>query len=152
MRVTFLTHYPGRGGSTFVTAQLAGFFRDCGHQTQIVVADDSEDAIVGKDLNGIITNWNKSAERIFGYTPEEVIGKHITIIIPADRHNEEPSILARMRRGERIDHYETVRQRKDGSLVDISLTVSPVKDDAGRIIGASKIARDISERKRAQEP
>ncbi len=112
------------------------------------IVESSDDAIVSKDLNGIITTWNKGAERIFGYTAEEVIGKPVTILIPPDRHEEEPTILERIRRGERIEHYETVRIRKDGSRVDISLTVSPVKNAEGKIIGASKIARDITERKR----
>ena len=115
------------------------------------IVESSDDAIVSKDLNGIITSWNRGAERLFGYKPEEVIGKPITILIPADRMNEEPEIIERMRRGERVDHYDTVRRRKDGSLIDISLTVSPLKDADGRIVGASKIARDITERKRAQE-
>src|SRR5262249_1151706 len=95
----------------------------------------------------IISSWNKSAERLFGYTAEEAIGMSITILIPSERHDEEPAILDRIRRGERIDHYETVRQRKDGRLIDISLTVSPVRNAQGKIIGASKIARDITERK-----
>jgi PAS domain S-box-containing protein len=114
------------------------------------IVDSSDDAIVSKDLNGIITSWNPSAERLFGYTAAEVIGKSITIIIPADRLEEEPKILARLKRGERVDHFETIRQRKDGSLLDISLTISPVKDAHGSIIGVSKVARDITERKRAQ--
>src|SRR6185312_5348797 len=95
------------------------------------------------------TSWNRGAERIFGYTAQEVIGQPVTILIPAERANEEPEILSRIRRGERVDHYDTVRRRKHGSPVDISLTVSPVRDASGRIVGASKIARDISERKRA---
>src|SRR5258708_28356134 len=115
------------------------------------IDDSSEDAVVTKDLNGIIMTWNHGATRLFGYTAQEVIGKPITILIPAERHDEEPSILARIRRGERIDHYETVRQRKDGSTVDISLTVSPVRNPEGKIIGASKIARDITERRRSEE-
>jgi PAS domain S-box-containing protein len=114
------------------------------------IVEDSDDAIVSKNLDGVILSWNKGAERLFGYAAHEVIGTPITIIIPRDRQDEEPTILERIKRGERIDHYETVRQRKDGSLVDISLTVSPVKDAAGRIVGASKIARDISARKRAE--
>ena len=114
------------------------------------IVESSDDAIVSKDLNGVITSWNRGAERLFGYTADEIVGKPVTILIPADRHDEEPEILGRIRRGERIDHYETVRRRKDGSLVDISLTVSPVKDAFGRIVGASKIARDITERKRGQ--
>ena len=115
------------------------------------IVESSDDAILSKDLNGIITSWNKGAERLFGYTEEETLGKPVTILMPPERQNEEPVILARIRRGERVDHYETVRQRKDGSLIDISLTVSPLKDANGQVVGASKIARDISERKRAEE-
>jgi two-component system CheB/CheR fusion protein len=110
------------------------------------IIESSDDAIVSKDLNGIITSWNAAAERLFGYKPEEIIGKSILTLIPADRQHEEPGIIGRIRRGERIDHYETVRQRKDGSLFDISVTVSPLKDRNGQIIGASKIARDITDR------
>jgi PAS domain S-box-containing protein len=114
------------------------------------IVESSDDAIVSKDLNGTIMTWNAGAERLFGYKAAEVIGKPITILIPPDRLDEEPGILARIRRGERIDHYETVRRRKDGSLVDISLTVSPMRDDKGAIVGASKIARDTTERKQAE--
>ena len=112
------------------------------------IVESSEDAIVSKNLDGIIINWNKAAERIFGYAAEEAIGKHITLIVPPDRLDEEANILASLRRGERIDHFETVRKRKDGTLLDISVTISPVKDARGRVIGASKVARDITERKR----
>ena len=112
--------------------------------------ESADDAIISKTLDGIITSWNKGAERIFGYTPEEVIGKPITIIIPPDHLNEEPAILARLRAGERIEHYETVRMRKDGKRVDISLTVSPIKGPGGQIIGASKIARDVTEQREAR--
>jgi PAS domain S-box-containing protein len=115
------------------------------------IVESSDDAIVSKDLDGMIQSWNRGAERLFGYSAEEVIGKPVTILIPPDRLDEEPQILQRLRRGERVDHYETIRRRKDGSVVDISLTVSPLKDHQGRVIGASKIARDISHRKRAQE-
>jgi len=114
------------------------------------IVESSDDAILSKTLEGIILTWNNGAERIFGYKAAEVVGKPVTILIPAERHNEEPIILDRIRRGERIDHYETVRQRKDGSLVDISLTVSPIRDAEGRVIAASKIARDITDRKRAE--
>jgi PAS domain S-box-containing protein len=114
------------------------------------IVDSSHAAIVSKDVNGLITSWNFAAERLFGYTAGEIVGRPITMLIPADRQHEEAMILARIRRGELVDHYETVRQRKDGCLIDISLTVSPVKDAAGKIIGASKIARDISEKKQAQ--
>ena len=115
------------------------------------IVQSSDDAIVSKNLDGIITSWNKGAERIFGYTAEEAIGQAITIVIPQDRQDEERTILTRIRRGERIDHFETVRQRKDGSLIVVSLTISPVKNAEGKIVGASKIARDVTEQKRSQE-
>jgi len=121
------------------------------HRWLASIVESSDDAIVSKNLDGIIASWNKGAERIFGYTAEEVIGKSITILIPADRQDEEPTILERIRCGERIDHFETVRRRKDGSLIDISLTVSPVRNLQNEIVGASKIARDITERKRAEK-
>ena len=114
------------------------------------IVESSDDAILSKNLDGIIMSWNRGAERLFGYSADEMIGKSVTILIPAERQDEEPHILGRIRRGERIEHYETVRLRKDGSLVDISLSVSPVKDAAGKVIGASKVARDITERKHAQ--
>ena len=120
-------------------------------QRLAAIVESSNDAIVSKDLNGIITSWNKGAERLFGYTAAEIVGKPVTILIPPERHDEELVILERIRRGEPIDHYETLRRRKDGTLVDISLTVSPVKNADGRIIGASKIARDITERKQAEQ-
>lgn len=112
------------------------------------IVESSQDAILSKDLNGIITSWNQGAEQLFGYTAEEVIGKSVTILIPADRQSEEPTILARIRHGERVDHYETVRRHKDGALIDISLTVSPIRGPDGQVVGASKIARDISYRRR----
>ena len=114
------------------------------------IVETSDDAIISKNLDGIIQTWNRGAERIFGYTAEEVIGKPVTVLAPPERYDEEPGILARLRRGERIEQYETVRRRKDGSLIDISLTVSPICDSAGRIIAASKIARDITEQKRSE--
>jgi len=114
------------------------------------IVDSSDDAIISKDLNGIITSWNKSAERVFGYTEAEAIGQPVTILIPPDRLDEEVDIIGRLKQGERVDHFETIRRCKDGTLLDLSLTISPVKDAQGRIIGASKIARDISERKRAE--
>jgi PAS domain S-box-containing protein len=115
------------------------------------IVSSSDDAIISKNLDGIILSWNPGAERLLGYTAEEAIGKPITLIIPADRRDEEPKILERLRRGERVDHFETIRKKKDGTLVDISLTISPVRDDLGRVIGASKVARDITERKEAEE-
>jgi PAS domain S-box-containing protein len=111
----------------------------------------SEDAIIGKDLNGIITSWNIGAERLFGYTANEAIGKPVTLLIPDDRLDEEPMIIERIRRGEAVEHFETVRRRKDGTLLDISLTISPVRDDRGRVVGVSKIARDISARRKAED-
>jgi PAS domain S-box-containing protein len=115
------------------------------------IVESSDDAIVSKNLDGIITSWNGSAERIFGFTADEAVGQPITIVIPHERLDEERSILTRIRRGERIDHFETVRQRKNGGLINVSLTVSPIKNAAGVIVGASKIARDVTEQKRAQE-
>jgi PAS domain S-box-containing protein len=115
------------------------------------IIEGSEDAIVSKNLNGIIQSWNAGATRLFGYTAEEVIGKSITILIPPDRLDEEPMILAQIQRGQRVEHFETRRRRKDGSLVDISLTISPIRNANGVIVGASKIARDITERLMAQE-
>jgi PAS domain S-box-containing protein len=114
------------------------------------IVDSSDDAIVSKTLEGVITTWNEGAERLFGYTAKEAIGQHISMIIPLDRRDEETSILARLSRGVRIDHFDTIRLRKDGSKLEISLTISPVLDASGKIIGASKIARDISGRKRAE--
>jgi PAS domain S-box-containing protein len=113
------------------------------------IVESSHDAILSKDLDGTITSWNRGAELLFGYTAEEAVGKSITLLIPHDRLDEEPTILARLRRGEQIDHYETVRRRKDGSLVDISLPVSPIRDASGKVVGASKIARDITDLRRA---
>jgi PAS domain S-box-containing protein len=115
------------------------------------IVDSSHDAIVSKTLQGIVRSWNTGAERLFGYTAQEAIGQPITFLIPADRQDEEREILARLARGERVDHFETVRMSKDGRQLDISLTVSPIRDASGTIIGASKIARDITDRKRAEE-
>lgn len=128
-----------RKGAEEATARLAA------------IVASSEDAIIGEDLNGIITSWNKGAERLFGYTANEMVGKSVALLIPPDRIDEEPSILDRIRRGEPVNHYETVRQRKDGSRVHLSITVSPVEDARGRIIGGAKIARDITARKQAEE-
>jgi PAS domain S-box-containing protein len=115
------------------------------------IIDSSDDAIVAKTLDGIITDWNRGAEMIFGYTAAEAIGRHISLIIPQERRSEEDDVLARLRRGEKVDHFETVRRAKDGRQVNISLTVSPIKNAEGCIIGASKVARDITERKRQEE-
>jgi PAS domain S-box-containing protein len=115
------------------------------------IVDSSDDAIVSKTLEGIVTSWNPAAERLFGYAADEIIGRPIATLAPPDRENEMSAILERIRRGEKVDHFETVRRRKDGSLVDVSLTVSPIRDEKGRIVGASKIARDITARKQAEE-
>src|SRR5258708_16723815 len=128
--------------ATLTSVLVSGDAEELDYPIQALLAaivESSDDAIVSKTLDGRIRSWNHGAMRLFGYTAEEVIGKPVTILIPTERHDEEPSILGRIRRGERIDHYETIRQRKDGSTVDISLTVSPVKDQEGRIVGASKI-------------
>src|SRR3984893_8602603 len=114
------------------------------------IVDSSDDAIISKTLGGVITSWNAGAERIFGYTTEEAVGQHISLIIPPNRLSEERIILERLSRGERIDHFDTVRMRKDGTLLDISLTISPVRDAAGKVVGASKIARDVTQRKRVE--
>lgn len=111
----------------------------------------SSDAIISKNLEGNIQSWNASATRLFGYAPEEVIGQPITILIPEDRQDEEPKILAAIRAGKRVEHFETKRRRKDGTLIDLSLTISPIRNSQGVIVGASKIARDITERRKAQE-
>jgi PAS domain S-box-containing protein len=115
------------------------------------IVESSDDAIASKDLQGIVTSWNQAAERLFGYTATEMIGSSITILFPPDKVDEEASILTRIRAGERVHHFETVRRTKEGRLVDVSLTISPVRDPTGRVIGASKIARDISERRRAEK-
>jgi PAS domain S-box-containing protein len=115
------------------------------------IVASSDDAIVGKDLNSIITSWNSGAERIFGFTAEEMIGKSIMRLIPADRREEEREILFRIRRGERIDHFETIRLAKDGQQLNVSVTISPIKDSSGRVVGASKVARDITGRKKSEQ-
>src|ERR1700684_2380058 len=114
------------------------------------IVDSSEDAIVSKTLEGVITSWNAGAEHLFGYTAKEAMGKNISMIIPVDRHDEETSILARLRQGEKIEHFDTIRLKKDGTKLQISLSISPVRDGAGKIIGASKIARDVSGRKKIE--
>jgi PAS domain S-box-containing protein len=115
------------------------------------IIENSDDAVISKNLDGIIMSWNSGATRLFGYTAEEAVGRPVTMLMPPDRIDEEPGILARIRRGERIEHYDTVRRRKDGNLIDISLSISPIRDAEGRVVGASKIARDITDRKRAEQ-
>jgi hypothetical protein len=139
----------GSGGSSRLRRKATRAIQTSALLSAIV--DSSDDAIISKDLNGIIMTWNVGAERLFGYTADEAIGKSITMLIPADRLDEEPRILERLRRGERVDHFETIRVRKDGSQLNISLTISPVRDSHGKIIGASKIARDITQRVRQDE-
>jgi len=115
------------------------------------IVESSRDAIISKDLNGIITSWNRGAQLVFGYSAEEMIGRSVRLLIPEERHSEEDVIITKIRAGERIDHYETIRRRKDGELIHVSLTVSPIREPGGRIIGASKIARDVTESHRAAE-
>ncbi len=113
------------------------------------IVSSSEDAIIGKTISGTITTWNKGAELLYGYTEREIVGKPISVIVAPDKEDEMPTVLARLAAGDRVDHYETQRVRKDGSLIDISLTVSPIKDADGQIIGAATIARDITSQKQA---
>ena len=137
---------------------LSVYFRDISARKRVeevegwlaAIIESSDDAIVSKNLESIVTSWNTGAERLFGYKAEEIIGKPITILFPEDRKDEEERILARIRQGERVEHFESTRQRKDGSLVEVSLTISPIKDAQGRIVGASKIARDITRHKEAE--
>jgi PAS domain S-box-containing protein len=133
---------------TFAAAAYQAWLSLNATQRIASIVESSDDAIISKDLNGVISTWNRGAERLFGYSAEEIIGKPVTILIPPDRQDEEPAILERIRRGERIEHYETVRMRRDGSRVDVSLAVSPVRNAEGKVVGASKIARDITEKKR----
>lgn len=114
------------------------------------IVDSSDDAIISKDLQGIITSWNAAATRLFGYLPAEIVGQSILVLIPPELHSEEPEILRKVTSGERIEHFETRRRRKDGEILDLSLTISPIRDHTGRVIGISKIARDITERKRTE--
>ena len=122
------------------TSKLEGMYR--------AIITSSDDAIVSKDLNGIVQSWNAAATRMFGYTAEEMIGRSITVLFPPDRMDEEPKILDQIRRGQRVDHFETVRVRKDGRPIEVSVTISPVRDAAGQIVGVSKVARDITSIKR----
>jgi PAS domain S-box-containing protein len=169
--ITLETRHRRKDGSTFPVEIRTGTFtqgdelfylslaRDISERKQAeertaklaAIVESSDDAIISKDLNGIITTWNTGAEHIFGYAAREVIGQPVAILMPPHRVDEEPDILGRIRSAERIDHFETIRRRKDGTLVDISLTVSPIIDGSGNVVGASKVARDISERKRAEE-
>ncbi|PYV09939.1 MAG: hypothetical protein DMG07_22130, partial [Acidobacteria bacterium] len=148
-----ITRMPGGGAPRFT-----GFLRDISERKRLEAArahlagivESSDDAIISKTLDGIVTTWNAGAERLFGYSAAEMIGRPVSILIPPETPDEQPQILASIKRGERVDHYETVRVRKDRRRIDVSLTVSPLRDEFGDIIGASKIARDITARKRAQ--
>jgi len=134
------------------TISAPGSFDDTSLRAQLAaIVDSSDDAIVGKTLDGVITSWNRGAQDIFGFSAAEAIGQHIFLIIPEDRREEEHEVLSRLRRGEKIDHFETIRLTKDGRRITVSLTVSPIRDGSGAIIGASKVARDITERVNAQE-
>jgi PAS domain S-box-containing protein len=138
---------------------FTGFIRDITRhkeaekalQHYAALVESSDDAIIGKNLDGGITSWNRGAETVFGYTRQEMLEKNISLLIPPDRKDEEPEILEKIRRGEPVDHYETRRRRKDGKLIDISVTISPIRDAGGKITGASKVARDITERKRLEK-
>jgi PAS domain S-box-containing protein len=157
-RVTVSVHIDPIRDHDGAIVGAVNFFHDINEQKKAerasgllaAIVDSSDDAIVSKSLDGIITSWNRSAERLFGYTAEEAVGQHIKLIVPRDRQHEEATILARLGRGELVEHFETVRVRKDGTRLDISLTISPVRDAAGVIVGTSKVARDVTERKRAE--
>jgi PAS domain S-box-containing protein len=138
----------GVGVIVFDTLRERGAETHAGRLTAIV--DSPDDAVIAKNLDGTITSWNQGAQRIFGYTAGEIIGRSVLTLIPPERQAEEPVIIAKLRRGERLDHYETIRLHKDGRRLDVSLTVSPVRNEQGEIVGASKIARDITARKRAE--
>ena len=137
-----LSRFPERRAADATAAEISDALR------LAAIVNSSEDAIVSKNLDGIVQTWNKAAERMFGYTAAEIVGKSIRMIIPADRMAEEDEVLARIRAGTAIEHFETVRQRKDGTLVDVSLSVSPIRAEDGRVVGASKIARDITAQRR----
>jgi PAS domain S-box-containing protein len=132
-------------------AQNERIFREMLDALPTAIVSSSDDAIVSKNLSGVITSWNKSAERILGYSAHEAVGQNISMVIPPERRDEELEILARLARGERIEHFDTVRRRKDGALIDVSLTVSPIRNASGQIVGASKVARDITDRIRAEK-
>jgi PAS domain S-box-containing protein len=143
--------YPGRDGLSIYFVDATERKRAEGTTALLAaIVNSSDDAIISKNLDGTITTWNKGAERIFGYSAEEAIGRHITLIVPDDRREEEADILRRLKRGERIDHFQTVRVRKDRTTVDISITISPIRDFSGQIVGASKVARDITAQRRAE--
>ena len=144
--------YPSRSGLTVYLSDITERKRaEASSHLLASIVEYSDDAIISKDLDGLISSWNRGAERTFGYKADEVIGKPATILMPPDRYNEEPAILSRIRSGRSVEHYETVRRRKDGTLIDISLSISPIRDEEGNIVGASNISRDITNEKRARE-
>ena len=138
---------------------LTGLVRDISHRKRVVeanarlaaIVESSSDAIIGKDINGVVTDWNGGAREIFGYEAEEIIGRPITVLLPLDRQHEESAIMERIRRGDRVEHFESVRRTKDGRRIDVSLTISPIRNANGEIVGASKIAREITERRPIDE-
>src|SRR5580704_18189376 len=138
-------------GSALLNTSTEGEQSELASHRLAAIIEFSDDAIIGKDLNSIITSWNKGAENIFGYTAEEMVGMSIMRLIPADRQDEENQILGKIKRGESVRHFETLRQTKDGRLIDVSITASPIKDITGRTIGVSKVAREITDRKRAEQ-
>lgn len=144
--------YPSNAGLTVYLSDITERKRaEAANHLLASIVESSDDAIISKDLDGLISSWNRGAERIFGYKADEVIGKPATILMPSDRYNEETAILARIRSGRSVEHYETVRRRKDGTLIDVSLSISPIRDEHGDIVGASYISRDITDEKRARE-
>jgi PAS domain S-box-containing protein len=148
----FLDEHGELAGAVNVLVDITDRRRgELAHARLSAIVESSHDAIISKDLNGFIQSWNGAAEQLFGYTAEQAVGRHISFLIPAERAYEEEKILARLRAGERVDHFDTVRVRSSGQHVHVSLTISPVRDEAGRIIGASKIVRDITDRKQAEE-
>jgi PAS domain S-box-containing protein len=157
-RVTVSVHIDPIRDKNGAIVGVVNFFHDIGERkkadrntrTLAAIVETSDDAIVSKNLDGTIISWNKGAERIFGYTAEEAIGQHILLIVPSDRWEEEARILEQLRRGARVDHFETIRRHKDGTRLDVSLTISPIRDAAGRLVGASKVGRDITDRKRSE--
>jgi PAS domain S-box-containing protein len=120
-------------------------------QRLAAIVESSDDIILTKSLDGIVTSWNKGAERVLRYTADEIVGRHISMLIPPEHIEDTEKILSRVRRGERVDHYETKRRRKDGKIIDVSLTVSPIRNEEGDIVGASKVGRDITDQRRAHE-
>lgn len=138
----------GRSGATAMAAEIEGFDAQA---FMAAIVESSDDAVYGKTLEGVILSWNHGAERMYGYTPAEIVGRPVSILVPPGNPDEVPQILEKLKRGERVDHFETLRVRKSGEAFDVSLTVSPIRDGSGKIVGASTVARDITEQKRLRE-